>query len=66
MDLFSDDMRRNTYPFYDQMRSGSPIFLPPFDLWLILDFDGVKRALVDHDTFSSDLSHVPGQGSCRT
>ena len=64
MDLFSDDMRRNPYPMYDRMRGSSPVFhLAPFDLWIIFDFEGVKRALVDHDTFSSDLSHVPGQGN---
>jgi cytochrome P450 len=64
MDLFSDGMRRNPYPVYDQMRSGSPVFhLPPFDLWMIFDFEGVKRALVEHSVFSSDLSHVPGHGN---
>jgi cytochrome P450 len=64
MDLFSADMRRNPYPAYDQMRAGSPVFhLAQFDLWMIFDFEGVKRALVDHDAFSSDLSHVPGQGN---
>jgi cytochrome P450 len=64
IDLFSDDMRRNPYPAYDRMRSGSPVLhLPPFDLWMIFDFDGVKRALVDHDAFSSDLSHAPGSGN---
>jgi cytochrome P450 len=64
MDLFSDGMRRNPYPAYDQMRRSSPVFhLAPFDLWMIFDFEGVKRALVDHDAFSSDLSHVPGQGN---
>jgi len=64
IDLFSDEMRRNPYPAYDQMRSGSPLFhLPPFDLWMIFDFEGVRRVLVDHDTFSSDLSHAPGQGN---
>ena len=52
------------YPAYDQMRSGSPVFhLPPFDLWMIFDFEGVKRVLMEHDTFSSDLSHAPGQGN---
>jgi cytochrome P450 len=30
---------------------------------MIFDFDGVKRALVDHDAFSSNLSLVPGQGN---
>jgi cytochrome P450 len=64
MDLFSDDMRRNPYPAYDLMRSGSPVFhVASFDLWMIFDFEGVKRALVDHDAFSSDLSHVPGSGN---
>jgi cytochrome P450 len=64
IDLFSADMRRNPYPAYDQMQSVSPVFhLVPFDLWMIFDFAGVKRALVDHDAFSSDLSHVPGQGN---
>src|SRR3954468_3226926 len=64
MDLFSDGMRRNPYPAYDLMRSGSPVFhLPPFDLWMIFDFEGVKRALVEHDAFSSDLSHAPGHGN---
>ena len=64
MDLFSDGMRRNPYPLYDQMRKGSPVFrFPPFDLWTVFDFDGVKRALTDHEAFSSDLSHAPGQGN---
>ena len=64
MDLFSDDMRRNPYPAYDRMRNDSPVFhLRPFDLWMIFDFEGVKRVLVEHDTFSSDLAHVPGNGN---
>jgi cytochrome P450 len=64
MDLFSVEMRRNPYPAYDQMRSSAPVFrLLPFDLWLIFDFEGVKWVLVDHDVFSSDLSHVPGNGN---
>ncbi len=64
MDLFSEGMRRDPYPAYDQMRSRSPLFhLPPFDLWMIFDFEGVKRALADHDAFSSDLSHAPGHGN---
>jgi cytochrome P450 len=61
LDLFAADMRRNPYPAYERMRSAAPVFyLSPLDLWLIFDFEGVKRALVDHDSFSSDLSHVPG------
>jgi len=64
IDLFSDEMRRTPYPAFDLMRGGSPVFhLAPLDLWLVFDFDGVKRALVDHDAFSSDLSHAPGNGN---
>src|SRR5579864_1419515 len=63
-DLFSDEMRRNPYPAYDLLRVASPVFhLAPFDLWMILDYDGVRRALTDHPVFSSDLSHVPSQGN---
>ena len=53
--LFSDDMRRNPYPMYDQMRAHSPLFYvpPPFDGWLIFDYESVKWALSDHQTFSS-------------
>src|SRR2546423_7570953 len=54
MSLFSDDMRRNPFPVYDQLRAGAPVFHEPQrDLWLILDYEGVKRALNDHSTFSS-------------
>src|SRR5215208_3285393 len=60
MDLFSEEMRRNPYPAFDRMRGASPFHVPQFDVWMILDFQGVKRALVDHDAFSSDLSHAPG------
>jgi cytochrome P450 len=63
-DLFSDDMRRDPYPVYDRMRGDSPVFhLALFDLWTIFDYDGVKRALIDHATFSSDLSRAPGHGN---
>jgi cytochrome P450 len=64
MDLFSDDLRRDPYAAYQVMRDRSPVFhLAPFDLWMIFDYEGVKRALVDHDTFSSNLAHVPGHGN---
>jgi len=57
-------MRRDPYPAYNMLRARSPVFyLPAFDLWLILDYEGVRRALTDHDAFSSDLSHIPGQGN---
>ncbi|HUR54488.1 MAG TPA: hypothetical protein VMZ71_10175, partial [Gemmataceae bacterium] len=64
LDLFSDEMRRDPYPAYAAARAVSPVLhLPSFDVWVVLDYDGVRRALSDHDSFSSDLSHVPGQGN---
>jgi cytochrome P450 len=52
--LFSDDMRRNPYPVYEQLRNRSPVlFVPQFDVWLIFDYEGVKRSLSDLETFSS-------------
>ena len=63
-DFFSAEMRRNPFPMYDQVRNAAPVFhVAPFDIWMVFDFDGVKRALVDHGTFSSDLAHVPGHGN---
>jgi cytochrome P450 len=55
MNIFSDEMRRNPYPLYDQLRIGSPLLRvpPPFDAWMIFDYESVKRALNDHETFSS-------------
>lgn len=55
MDLFSDEMRRNPYPQYDQIRAHAPVLRvpPPFDAWAIFDYEGVKRALNDHEAFSS-------------
>ncbi len=60
MDLFSEDLRRNPYPVYDQIRSASPVLHDPQSgLWMIFDYDGVKRALNDHEAFSS--RHGPAE-----
>lgn len=55
LNLFSDEVRRNPYPIYDQLRSESPVLRvpPPFDGWMLFDYDSVKWALSDHETFSS-------------
>ncbi|HXA65360.1 MAG TPA: hypothetical protein VNV82_09415 [Bryobacteraceae bacterium] len=56
MNLFSDEMRRDPFPAYDQMRSQSPaLHVPPLNLWMIFDYEGVKRALNDHEAFSSSM-----------
>lgn len=61
IEFFSDEMRRNPFAAYEQLRTTSPAFKvpPPFDAWMIFDFDGVKRALNDHDTFSSRVPAPP-------
>src|ERR1700722_1176107 len=54
IDFSSDNVRRNPYPIYDQFRSGSPVFHEQRSgLWMVFDYEGVKRVLSDPDTFSS-------------
>src|SRR6266566_875700 len=54
--IFSDEARRNPYPLYDQLRRTSPVLHEPQSgLWLLSDYESVKRALADHDSFSSKL-----------
>src|SRR5262250_1546857 len=52
--LFTDDVRRNPFALYSQLRNNSPVLHDSQSgLWMIFDYDGVKRALSDHDAFSS-------------
>ena len=54
MNFFSNEMRRNPYPAYDQLRSQSPVFHDPSTgLWMVFDYETVKRVLNDSDTFSN-------------
>ena len=57
IDLFSDEARRNPYPWYDQLRAASPVLRvpPPFNGWMIFDYETVKRVLNDHEAFSSKV-----------
>jgi cytochrome P450 len=62
-EFFPAAMRRNPFLFYAAHREALPVFhLEQFDLWLIFDYDGVKRALEDHATFSSE-ARPPGATS---
>ena len=61
MDLFSDETRRNPWPLYQHLRDAAPVLRvpPPFDAWVISRYDDVKRALNDHETFSSRVPAPP-------
>jgi cytochrome P450 len=61
MDLFSEEMRRDPFPLYAQLRSVSPVFhAAQFGMWMIFDYDGVKHAINDLETFSS-AAHGSGK-----
>jgi cytochrome P450 len=47
MDSYSDENRLQSISTLCQMRSTAPVFKvpPPFDAWMIFDYDSVQRAL---------------------
>lgn len=51
--VFSEEMRRNPFPFYETYRVQRALYLDPPGLWMIFDYEAVKAALEDHATFSS-------------
>jgi cytochrome P450 len=54
IDQFTEDVRRDPYPLYARYRAESPILHDPRSgLYLVFDYEGVKRTLSDHDAFSS-------------
>src|SRR5437879_13598021 len=55
IDFSSDELRCDPFPVYDAIRRQSPVLRvpPPFDAWMIFDFENVWRAVSDHDAFSS-------------
>jgi cytochrome P450 len=59
--FLSPDVRRNPFPWYDEMRRASPVFHDPrSNIWMLFDYDSVKRAMDDHETFGSRV--VPPSG----
>jgi cytochrome P450 len=55
-------LRRNPYPLYAALRRLAPVMHDRLhDIWLLSDFDSVKRALNDHDSFSSHASPPGGK-----
>jgi cytochrome P450 len=55
LNLFSEEMRRDPFPVYEQMRKAAPVFRapPPFSMWMVFDHEGVKRVISEHEVFSS-------------
>jgi cytochrome P450 len=57
--IFSDDVRRSPYHWYAQVREASPVLHDPRSgMWMLFDYESVKRAMDDHETFSS-VVHLP-------
>jgi cytochrome P450 len=62
MNFLSDDLRRDPYPLYEQVRSSSPLLHEPqSDMWLVFDYESVKRVLTDHEAFSSIVTPPTGK-----
>jgi len=61
IDIFSDDVRRDPFAVYEAARAKGPVIRvpPPFDAWLFLDYQSVKRALQDQDSFSNAVPAPP-------
>src|SRR5437667_1292567 len=57
IDLFAPEVRRNPWPVYDQLRAESPVLHvpPPFNGWMVFDYETVKWIMTDHASFSSRI-----------
>lgn len=48
------NLRRNPFPIYRLLRRFKPVLHDRLhDIWMLFDYDSVRRALNDHDAFSS-------------
>jgi cytochrome P450 len=60
--FFSDDVRREPFAWYDQVRSASPVLCDArTGTWMLFDYASVKGAMDDHATFSSRVTHPGGR-----
>ena len=55
----ADAFRRNPYPVYSVLRRVSPVLRVREGIWALFGHDDVKRALLDHEAYSSRAA-VPG------
>jgi cytochrome P450 len=61
MSMFTEDVRRDPFPLYAQMRAASPVLhVAPIDAWMLFDYASVKFAMTSHEAFSSAV--VPPTG----
>lgn len=57
MTLFSDAMRRDPYPVYKQLQAQGPVVADAQKMiYMVFDYQTVKRVLSDHENFSSQVS----------
>ncbi|SEL73401.1 Cytochrome P450 [Stigmatella aurantiaca] len=64
MNFLSDETRRDPYPAYAQLRTRTPLLYDPHsDTWMVFDYEGVKRVLMDHEAFSSLVAPPSAQTS---
>lgn len=60
--FFSDDVRREPFPWYDQVRAASPVLCDRVTgTWMLFDHASVKCAMDDPATFSSRVTHPGGR-----
>jgi cytochrome P450 len=60
LDLLSDEVRRDPYPLYARLRH-DVLHEPTADLWMVFDYENVRRTLTDHETFSSRAAPPGGR-----
>ncbi|HWO26537.1 MAG TPA: cytochrome P450 [Kofleriaceae bacterium] len=62
MKIFAEELRRDPYRTYEELHRGGSNVVHMDDLGfsMVLDYEGVKRGLVDTDAFSSDLTTSRG------
>lgn len=54
LDLSAPEVAADPFPYYRELRRGGPVhFLPRQGFWLVIDYEGVQRALAQPQVFSS-------------